>query len=200
MKTIKDKNTIDYLLEYALLCGATKSARLAPEKVKIENKLAAYCREPKCPNFGQSASCPPFVSGPGGLRKKLTNSSHAIVIRIEIDAESLHGESRSEVMRLLHEITATVEIRAREVGYSEATGYAGGSCKMSFCHDHEECKVVSGQERCRYPNSARQSMSGFGVNVGELMKQAGWSTDLFSARNDTFDNGKLSWVAGLIVL
>jgi hypothetical protein len=42
-------------------------------------------------------------------------------------------------------------------------------------------------------------MSGYGINVGELMKAAGWSTNLFpSNRND--EGEQLSWVAGLVLV
>jgi len=42
-------------------------------------------------------------------------------------------------------------------------------------------------------------MSGFGVNVGELMKAAGWSSNLFKPGiNDKEE--QLSWVAGLVLL
>jgi len=46
------------------------------------------------------------------LRQFLQTCYRIIVLRIEIQAESLHGADRPEVMRLLHEITAEVEKEA----------------------------------------------------------------------------------------
>jgi predicted metal-binding protein len=129
----------------------------------------------------------------------LKESSHALVIRIEVDSSSLHGEGRPEVMRLLHEITAAVEIEAKRVGFTESAGFAGGSCKPSFCSEHNYCQVVSGLGACRHPDVARPSLSGFGVNVGELMKSAGWSTSLFPQQT-TRNEEQMAWVAGLILL
>ena len=194
-----DHDKIASLLSFAESNGASKAARISPASIHIENRLAAFCRSPKCPNYGLSMSCPPNVSGPAGFRKLVDMSSHAIVIRIEIDGDSLHGEQRPEVMRLLHEITAAVENEAKRIGYSYSRSFAGGSCKMSFCAEHKQCRVVAGGGPCRHPESARPSMSGYGINVGDLMKEAGWSTDLFPPR-DADGGEQLAWVAGLVLL
>jgi predicted metal-binding protein len=199
MNEYHDKEAIDSLLDFALHVGATKVKSLPPESVCVENKLADFCREPKCPYYGQSMSCPPYVSGPAGFRKLLQSCKNAIVIRIEIQSSSLHGEDRPVVMRLLHEVTAAIETEAKRLGFTESAGFAGGSCKRSFCYDEPNCRVIAEQGECRHPEHARPSMSGFGVNVGELMKTAGWSSNLFkSGSNDKEE--QLSWVAGLVLL
>lgn len=194
-----DLEKIQVLLDFARQQGATRATRLSPQEIRVENKLASYCRTPKCPNFGRSMSCPPHVSGPAGFRKMVQESSHAIVVRIEIDAASLNGEERPQVMRLLHEITAAVEYEAKRIGFTESQGFAGGSCKMSFCPQYDTCRVLAGEGQCRHPDTARPSMSGYGVNVGDLMKTAGWSTDLFPPHDNTGEQ-QLAWVAGLILL
>lgn len=194
-----DHDTIAAILSFAEHNGATMAARLSPAVIHIEDKLATYCRSPKCPNFGLSMSCPPHVSGPAAFRRMVENSSHAIVLRIEIDAASLHGEERSEVMRLLHEITAAVEGEAKRLGFTDSQAFAGGSCKMSFCAEHESCRVLAEGGRCRHPDAARPSMSGYGINVGDLMKEVGWSTDLFPKADDN-GHEQPAWVAGLILL
>jgi predicted metal-binding protein len=199
MNEYHDKEAIDSLLEFAVHAGATKVKRLPPESVCVEDRLAAFCRDPKCPYFGQSMSCPPHVSGSAGFRKLLQSCKHAIVIRIEIQSSSLHGEDRHEVMRLLHEITAEIETEAKRLGFTESVGFAGGSCKPSFCHAHPNCRVIAEQGECRHPEHARSSMSGYGVNVGELMKSAGWSTNFFTS-NSNDEEEQLAWVAGLVLL
>lgn len=127
-----DADRITALLTFATAVGATRAARLDPEAVQVENRLAAFCRSPKCPHYGQSMSCPPHVAGPAALRKILNKSLHAIVLRIEIDSDSLNGEQRPEVMRLLHEITAMVESEAKRLGFQQVQAFAGGSWKASF--------------------------------------------------------------------
>ncbi len=199
MTEYDDQKKIESLLQFAEHIGATKAKRLPPESVCVEDRLAEFCQDPKCPHYGQSISCPPYVSGPEGFRRLLQSCQHAIVIRIEIQSSSLHGSDRPEVMRLLHEITAETETEAKRLGFTESIGFAGGSCKESFCHDQLNCRVIAERGECRYPDHARTSMSGYGVNVGELMKSAGWSTNLFTV-NDHDEPDQLAWVAGLVLL
>ena len=199
MNEFHDQETLDSLLDFALHVGATKVKRLPPESVHVEDRLAAFCEDPKCPFYGQSMSCPPHVAGPAAFRELLQSCRHAIVFRIEIQSSSLHGEDRQEVLRLLHEITASIEIEAKRLGFTESAGFAGGSCKESFCRDQLTCRVIAEQRECRYPDQARPSMSGYGVNVGELMKAAGWSTNLFSSESIDQEE-QLAWVAGLVLL
>ncbi len=194
-----EQKTIDALLDFALAAGATRVKCLSPEDVVVEEKLAEFCREPKCPHFGQAMSCPPHVSGPTEFRKLLRSSKMVLVIRLEIESASLHGNDRPEVMRLLQEITAAVEIEAKRLGFVDSAGFAGGSCKPSFCAEHQNCRVIAEKKPCRFPNQARPSMSGYGVNVGALMKSAGWSTDLFAPPGKDLEES-LAWVAGLVLL
>jgi predicted metal-binding protein len=197
MQRHDDQEIIDALVNFAVHAGATKARRLPPASVRVEDRLANFCREPKCPYHGQSMSCPPHVSGPAGIRKLLQSCKHALVIRIEIQSASLHGADRPTVMRLLHEITAEVETEAKRHGFSGSIGFAGGSCKESFCAKHPNCRVLAEHGECRHPRHARTSMSGYGVNVGELTKSAGWSNRLFSPD----DAGEqLAWVAGLVLV
>ncbi len=197
MQRHDDQEIIDALVNFAVHAGATKARRLPPASVRVEDRLADFCREPKCPYYGQSMSCPPHVSGPAGIRKLLQSCKHALVIRIEIQSASLHGADRPTVMRLLHEITAEVETEAKRHGFSRSIGFAGGSCKESFCAKHPNCRVLAEHGECRHPRHARTSMSGYGVNVGELTKSAGWSNRLFSPDDE---GEQLAWVAGLVLV
>jgi predicted metal-binding protein len=187
------------IIAFAEEAGATRAAIIPAAEIQVENKLASYCRSPKCPFFGQSASCPPYVGGPAAMRRMIAECEYAIVLRIEVDAASLHGEDRPQVMRLLHEISAAVEAEAKRLGFVGAKAFAGGSCKASFCATYADCQVITGKGACRNPDAARPSMSGYGVNVGGLMASAGWSTDLFPPKDES-GTEQLAWIAGLVLL
>ncbi len=195
--TDTENKTCEALITFALQSGATKAAVLPVKSVRVESRLASFCHEPKCPYWGQSASCPPHVSGPSGFREMLATCSSVLVVRLEIESSSLHGEERPFVMRLLHETVAKVEQRAVELGFPGARGFAGGSCKPGFCGDKENCRAIE-KGSCRFPDLARPSLSGYGVNVGKLMEAAGWSTTLFTSDKDNQDH--LAWIAGLVLL
>jgi hypothetical protein len=53
----------------ALQLGASAAAVIAVDRIVIEEGLASLCREPRCENFGLSASCPPHVPGPAKFRE-----------------------------------------------------------------------------------------------------------------------------------
>jgi predicted metal-binding protein len=102
-------------------------------------------------------------------------------------------------MRLLHEVVAAIEQAAVGMGYHHSKAFAGGSCKKIFCRDHSGCRIVSEDGECRYPQYARPSMSGFGINVSALMKVCGWPADI-NAREAESSPDSMSWVAGLIMV
>ncbi len=197
MNTQQEQDAIESLLVFSLKIGATKAKCLSPDDICVEDKLAVLCHDPRCPFWGQSMSCPPHIEGPDSFRKLLGSCSYTVVIRLEIQACSLHGEDRPLVMRLLHETVAEVEKKAIQLGFHQSAGFAGGSCKPSFCPEEKYCSALTPQGRCRHPEHARPSMSGYGINVGKLMEAAGWPSRIFSPVDGP---DGLSWVTGLILL
>lgn len=179
--------------------GASDAQRIASSEIIVENSLADLCREPQCENYGLSASCPPHVSGPSEFRKLQKTLKDAIVVRIVVPAASLFSDERREIMRLLHEIVAGIEQEAVNMGHGGSRAFAGGSCKKIFCNDHAECQRLSDAGECRYPNDARPSMSGFGINVSELMRTCGWPANI-STRKKMSGKDSMSWVAGLVLI
>ena len=162
------------LIKKARLAGASDAAVINTDDIVIENNLAALCREPRCQNYGLSKSCPPYVEGPETFRNWLREYRLAVAIKVDVPSAVLLSDERDEVMRLLHEIAAGTEQAAIEMGYAKAKAFAGGSCKMLFCGEHPDCRLIDLGGRCRHPKHARPSMSGFGVNVSKLMAAAGW--------------------------
>ncbi len=84
---------------------------------------------------------------------------------------------RRHIFELLHGTAAFVESQANALGFTRARAFAGGSCKTIFCHDKPKCKRLLKKAICRHPDTARPSMSGFGINVGKLINAAGWDAE-----------------------
>lgn len=203
MQSVKNPNNTDSrlndLVQLAMDSGASKAAVISTDKIAAEKRLAELCRKPKCKNYGLSLSCPPHVSGPSGFRDYLKDKNHAIVLRIDLPSSVLFSEQRSDITHLLHEIVSDVEKAAVNMGFKDSKSFAGSSCKQIFCRDHDKCRALSENGECRHPESARPSMSGFGINVSKLMTAAGWSSKM-NARDTDEDKDSMSWVAGLIVI
>jgi len=188
------------LTEEAKRLGATDSTIISSKEILVKNELAALCNgEFACLNYGLGASCPPYVEGPAGFKKWQAESEYSITVIIELPTSVMFSDERNGVMQLLHQIVAAVEQKAMEMGFKKSKGFAGGSCKELFCDDQENCRVLSENKSCRHMEVARPSMSGFGIDVTQLMKSSGWSAQK-ADESDASDKDAMSWAAGLIVL
>jgi hypothetical protein len=78
---------------------------------------------------------------------------------------------------------------ARSMGSSEAKAIASDAM----------CRRLSERGKCRHPQHARPSMSGFGINVNALMKTCGWTANA-SSRDEKSNFDSMSWVAGLVLI
>ena len=190
---------LDKLIQKAISLGASEAAIIDSQNISVEDKLANYCIEPKCVYYGLSPSCPPHVSGPAEFRTLKKTHTNAVVVKVIVPSAALFSDERRDIMRLLHEIVASVEKEAMGMGYAGSKAFAGGSCKMIFCYNHLECRRLSENSECRNSKYARPSMSGFGINVSDLIKKCGWPVNI-SEEETKSDAEKMSWVAGLIMI
>lgn len=194
-----ESSHIEELIRTALTLGATEAGSIPAREIPVRDKLARYCIEPGCPGYGKSMSCPPNVAGPEKFRQMTGEYETALVVKIDLPMEILLSDQRLDLMVLLHQTVAGVERAAREMGYSRSRGFAGGSCKMLFCADKPDCRVLAGRGGCRNPDSARPSMSGFGVDVAGMMKAAGMSYNRALTEEEQKKN-PLGTLAGLVLV
>lgn len=161
--------------------GAVEAVLISVDKIKVDDEMAKKCIVPRCPNYGLSAGCPPHVAGPETFRQWQSEFKQALFIRIEVPMENLLSYEMHGIMKFLHQVVAGIETEARSMGYPGAKAFAGNSCKDLFCRDHIDCAVVDKKESCRNPDSARPSMSGFGIDLAGLKKAVGWVEEGVSA-------------------
>jgi len=196
---ISKQQLADLTLEAKRL-GATSSAIISSKEIQVKDNLASLCNgEYSCPNFGLAASCPPYVEGPVEFRKWQAQSNYSITVRIELPTSVIFSDERKGVMQQLHQIVAAVEQKAIERGFKNSKGFAGGSCKELFCEDQESCCILAENKPCRHIEIARPSMSGFGIDVTQLMLSSGWAA-LKAKKSNLDDKDATSWLAGLIML
>lgn len=194
------KQQCEHLTRKAIKLGASVCAVITSKEIQVKDDLAALCnKDYTCPNYGLAASCPPYVEGPAEFRKWQAQSPYSIIVKIELPTSVMFSDERKDVMRLLHQIVAAVEQKAIETGFGKSKAFAGGSCKDLFCDDQENCCVLTANKPCRHIESARPSMSGFGIDVAQLMLSCGWSGQKAEKSNSS-DKNDNSWVAGLIML
>ena len=199
-KKLISKQQLEQLTQEAERIGASASAVISSKEIQVKDDLAALCNgEYTCPNYGLAASCPPHVEGPAEFKKWQSQSKYAITVKIELPVSVMFSDERKGVMQLLHQIVAAVEQKAIEIGFGKSKAFAGGSCKKLFCDDQKKCCVVAENIPCRHIVFARPSMSGFGIDVTQLMISSGWSAQKAENANLS-DNDVISFLAGLILL
>jgi len=197
MNKSNEKGILNNLVEIAIKSGASEASIIPSTNIIVREDLANLCQnDPKCENYGMSYSCPPYVQGPSGFREWQKKSRYAIVLKIDIPSSVMFSNERREVMQLLTEIASTVEHKSIEMGYTESKAFSGGSCKNLFCSDYETCQRISDQGKCRNPQVARPSMSGFGIDVTQLMHSAGWSAKKANSK----DSESMTWLAALVLI
>lgn len=162
------------LLDFAIECGASRAQWLCASTVVVEDRFAAMCRSPRCPSYGLAPGCPPHVMSPARFRRVLAGYECVLVFTRDVAAAMLAGNCRLEVAKNIHEIAAAVEVAAVSFGFSRAEGIAAGSCKELFCPEDQVCKVLQCDQPCRFPDKARPSVSGLGINVSALCAALGW--------------------------
>ena len=131
---------LEKLVEAALDMGASEAKAIASTHIRVEERLAGLCLEPRCENYGLAPSCPPHVSGPPGFRALQETHPHAIVVRLVVPSSILLSCERQEVGRFIHELVAGVEQEAVRLGYAHSKAFAGGSCKEIFCFIFPPCE------------------------------------------------------------
>ena len=197
--TSLDSGALAALVSRAITLGATEAAQVAAADIQVDEKYAGFCFEPRCPHYGQGGSCPPFVGGPSVFRSWVRECAGAIVVRLDLPADILFSGQRQEIMAFLHEIVSGVERAAREMGFNRSRAFAGGSCKELFCSAYARCQLLDSNDGCRNPDTARPSMSGFGIDVGHLMTLANLP-EKQPGKTTTEEDRSMSWVAGLVLV
>ncbi|MBN2809843.1 MAG: DUF2284 domain-containing protein [Deltaproteobacteria bacterium] len=188
-------NEYSGLLDLARHLGALDATLIEASDIVVKDELAGMCREPRCDGYGRSLSCPPQVAGPQGFRRMLPEYKTALVFKLEVPKAVAFSFERNEVLALIHEIGAGVEMAARKQGAEKARAFAGGSCKELFCADYPECRVLDEGKACRNPHLARPSMSGHGIDVAKLMESAGWPQKLMADKAEP-----MATFTGLVLL
>ena len=187
------------LLQRATELGVSDARLIDAARIRVEDDLAAICKDPGCPGYGQGANCPPHVMKPEAFRELLRAYPRALVFKFDVPTEVLLGDGRFEVSRIVHETAANLERHALACGYTAARGFAAGSCKRIFCSEEIDCRVLSGNGDCRHPEAARPSISGLGVNFFELSRTVDWPIHKITSESNP-DEVPMGLMAGIVLL
>ena len=196
---IKGSDSLQELIRKTFELGVSDAGIIPARLIVVEDRFAEMCATPQCPGYGRSPNCPPYSMKPAKFRELLTQYEHALIFKIDTPTEVLLDDRRFDVAKRIHEISAGIEILAREKGFVHSRGFAAGSCKMIFCKDEAKCIVLEKHENCRFPDSARTSLSGLGVNFLELSRTIGWQFNKIT-KDTNPDDVSMGMMAGMVLI
>ncbi|MBR9982732.1 MAG: DUF2284 domain-containing protein [Desulfatitalea sp.] len=188
-----------HLVTYARRIGASDAVIVTTRDIVVEDRFAAFCRQPRCEQYGRSIRCPPHTAGPAGFQKWAAEHPRALFFKIDVPSATLFSNERRQIFQLLQETAAAIEHKALQTGFRKALSFAGGSCKAIFCQAHPDCAALTAPAQCRHPQVARPSMSGFGIDVAKLFATAGWAMQ-WEARHGDGTTTPMANVSGLVLL
>ena len=187
------------LLQHAFNLGVSDVKIISVEEISVEDRFAKMCEEPRCDGYGQSVNCPPHVMGPDEFREYIIQYKLALIFKFDVPTETLLSDDRWDVARIIHETAANIEQFAIDKGFTKSKGFAVGYCKRLFCSKYDKCRALNEGDDCRFPNLARPSMSGFGINFFKIAKMLGWHISKITRESNPNDV-HMGMMAGMVLI
>jgi len=166
--------------ELALELGASAATVIPASEVVVDERVRLKCLVPRCLRAGETPNCPPNAPDLDLVRGALARFSWAVLFKCDLAPveDYAPGKSKEEKQRTLSfhrkggQLVYELERQAYRDGYPLAMGFGGGSCKDYLCQGMLCQFLDSG--RCRFPHRARPAMEAMGIDVIDLVNEAGW--------------------------
>ncbi len=178
------KADLERYCQMALELGASGAVITPAGWVTIDERVRLKCVVPRCIRAGETPCCPPYAPDLDLVRRALSRFSWAILLKGDVGPIEEYapgkGTTRGEQRKTLlyhqksAEVVYQVERQAYKDGYHLAMGFGGGSCKDYLCRG-VICQFLD-SGRCRFPQRARPTMEGVGVDVHSLINRVGWES------------------------
>ncbi|MCL2826485.1 MAG: DUF2284 domain-containing protein [Eggerthellaceae bacterium] len=174
---------MDAHVEKAYELGFSQAVYLSGLSLECKPEIRAYCNPQDCPNHGQNWVCPPGCGPLEACAEKAREFSEGILLQsvslLDPPVELEHYKALNEE----HNLCFKEFIESVKPGFAKVLPLTSGGCV--FC---EECCYP---DPCIKPEVKMESLSAFGIDVGNLCELAGLD---FSFRAD-----KVFFVALLLV-
>lgn len=153
--------------------GFTEAVLLEDLSLSSKQALRDCCNPRQCPNYGSNWVCPPACGDLEECRKKLQTFHRGMLLQSVTD---LTPPTAPEVYQKLNRehnlrLKALVEAMAPTVG--RLLPLTSGGCIF--------CETCAYPKACIHPELKMESLSAYGIDVGELCQKAGLP---FSFRED----------------
>jgi predicted metal-binding protein len=154
--------------------GATHAKQIHPSSVVTAPWVRLKCQY-GCPGYGHGHCCPPHTPTPEQTRAILDSYHRAILFHIEVPhmphKEKHYGKYFDKLVDLEGEIFKD--------GFYKAFLYLAGPCRMC-----RPCAIDEGKS-CNFPNRARPSMEGSGIDVYQTARNNGFFIQTLKEKTET---------------
>ncbi len=106
-----------------------------------------------CPHFGRLHTCPTFTPTTQEMSDILMDYDKALVVEANDSSK-------------VHELVLGLEIHYKALGFSKAFALEARPCEL--------CEVCTVETHCEYPEQARPTMQGCGIDVSKTLTNIGW--------------------------
>ena len=178
------KADLERYCQMAAELGASGAVIIPASWVTVDERVRLKCVVPRCIRAGETPCCPPYAPDLDLVRRALSRFSWAILLKGDVGPieeyapgkGTAKGEQRKTLLyhQKSAEVVYEVERQAYKDGYHLAMGFGGGSCKDYLCRG-VICQFLD-SGRCRFPQRARPTMEGVGVDVHSLINRVGWES------------------------
>ena len=187
----------------ALELGAAKAAIVRGQEIPVDERIVLKCQIPRCFGYGACAHCPPNTLKPAELREILKGYQSAVFFIMDVPPDVIVRDratikEREAAYQSIFNIVNEIESMAFYDGHYLAFGFAAGSCRHTFCSQHERCQAMEGK-RCRISLRSRPSMEAVGIDVYKMAAASGWEIYPIGSNAKPEDIPKGS-LAGIIIV
>lgn len=154
-------------LNKATELGFSKAVFLSDLSVECKPELRAYCNPQQCPNHGQNWVCPPGCGTLDECQKKARKFHEGILLQSITELTPPVKQETYRELNRAHNFRFKEFIKLIKPEFTKILPLTSGGCV--FC---EECSYPT---PCIKPDVKMESLSSFGIDVGNLCGIAGLS-------------------------
>jgi predicted metal-binding protein len=183
------------LVRYALASGMDRAKIIPTDLVVIEKRAQVKCLIPRCTSYGRSYTCPPNMPSTDEVREIVGEYRSAIFMQVDGSEEK---DGYNEMMKKdynwcypsvykLMEAVHNTEVRAFDLGWPMAMGFAGGDCRWcellgggieryggeALLHANAGGCMCDSDNPCLQEYRARPAMEAMSINVLATARNAG---------------------------
>ena len=153
------------LIDLALAEGAFKATIISGDQVALSASFRDICATNACSRYGRYYTCPPDVGDIEDLMRRVRQFSRALVYQtISPLEDSFDYEGMTKAGYYHTKLSQRLMDRLPELLPSGYLHLASGGCRLC-----DSCQKLEGKP-CVYPDRALPSVSGYGIDVYNTVK------------------------------